>query len=104
MNGKKIAAAVTIAGATSLGFAAPASAQPPIAVGNLVNVQVTNVDIDVVRDVNVAVAAAANIVAQVCSDITVPVALLAVQGVVDEGGEFTCDSETGDQTVTVTQA
>ena len=68
-----------------------------------VNVQVTDVIDDVtvtVQDINVAVAAAANIVAQVCGT-TVGVAALIAE--TDQGGVFHCDSEDLTSGVDVTQ-
>jgi hypothetical protein len=107
MNAKKAVATLAAAGAlTVAGGVAPASAAPPvIAAGNLVNVQVTDVIDDVtvtVQDINVTVAAAANIIAQVCGT-QIPVAVLATQ-VVATDGTFACDATVGDQAVTVNNA
>ena len=109
MKIRHTAAALTSAAAlsvTGIAAATPASAAPPvIAAGNLVNVQVTDVlnGLTVtVSDVNVTVAAAAKIIAQVCGT-QIPVAVLATQ-VIATDGEFLCDATTGTQDVTVTNA
>ena len=107
MNAKKTLVTLGAAGAMAFaGGVAPAAAAPPvIAAGNLVNVQVTDVIDDVtvtVQDVNVTVAAAANIIAQICGT-QIPVAILATQVVVSDG-VYTCDARVGDQEVTVTNA
>jgi hypothetical protein len=66
----------------------------------LVNVNIS--DVHILEDVNVAVAA--NIVAAVCAqDITIPVALLAVQGVDASGDEFFCEARGGRPDLTITQ-
>lgn len=91
---------------TGVAISTPASAAPPVfAGGNLVNVQVTDVlnGLTVtVQDINVTVAAAANIIAQICGT-QIPVAVLATQ-VVATDGEFACDATTGTQDVLVTNA
>ena len=104
MNAKKTLATLAAAGAlTVAGGVAPAAAAPPvIAAGNLVNVQIVDaLDVEV-SDVNVTVAAAANIIAQVCGT-QIPVAVLATQ-VVATDGEFSCDALVGDNEVIVTNA
>lgn len=76
---------------------------PPNAGGNhsqqsgLINLSVG--DIAILNDVNLAVAA--NVAATVC-DVTVPVAVLALQ-VIDEGGETVCETSAGPLRVTQTQ-
>ena len=67
----KLAAATTMtAGALIGGFAAPASAAPPVAVGNLVNVQITNL----LNNNQVNIAVPINAAAAICG---VDVALLS---------------------------
>ena|SRR5918993_4912297 len=107
MNAKKTIATLAAAGAlTVAGGVAPAAAAPPVIVGgSLVNVVVTDVIDDVtvtVQDINVTVAAAANIIAQVCGT-KIPVAILATQVLVSDD-EYNCDARVGDQEVTVTNA
>ena len=105
---KRIAAASMAALMLTAGTAvSPVAAQQGNANGQAglvnVNVQVTDVIDDVtvtVQDINVAVAAAANIVAQVCGT-TVGVAALIAE--TDQGGVFHCDSEDLTSGVDVTQ-
>ena len=80
--------------------ALPVSAQGPIAVGNLVNVQVVNVanNNEIIKNVNVAIGGAIAIAANVC-DTTVQ--LLTVE--IGQKKDYTCTSSTGDQRVDITQ-
>jgi hypothetical protein len=84
---------------------APATAaRPPVVVGGLVNVVVTDVIDDVtvtVTDVNVTVPVAVGIIANVCGT-TVPIAVLATQVLVQDQ-EFTCEGA-GEQVLTVDNA
>ena len=89
INMKMLRAAV-VAGALSVPLATTTSAQPPVVVGGgLVNVQIVDVIDDVtvnVENVNVTVAAALQLAANVCD---VSVNVLAQQL---KGGGATCDS------------
>ena len=90
---KKIFGAAVLAGAMAIPMAATTEAQP-IAVGNLVNIQIVRLIDDVtvtVQDINVGVAAAANIAAALCD--TVDAALLG--GVIANGGSYTCSGTAG---------
>ena len=81
------------AGALSLGgFAVPAQAQP-IAVGNLVNVQISNL----LNNNEVAVQIPINAAANIC-DVTV----VALATDVADGGA-TCTSRSGNRELTITQ-
>jgi hypothetical protein len=101
-NIKRFAAATVVAGTFAMGIpTATVEAQQNRQRG-LVNVAVFEVIDDVtvvVEDVNVNVAVAANIAANVCG-VTVPVAVLAEQ-VLGGSGEFTCTNEIGDSGVTI---
>ena len=103
-NVKRLTSATVVASMLALGFTAvPATAQQNRQ-GGLVNVALFDVveDVDIViRDINVGVAVAADIAANVCG-VTVPVAVLASQ-VLGGGGEFRCTSDTGDTGVLITQ-
>lgn len=94
---KKMMTAAALAGAMGLPMAATTQAQPLVAAGNLVNVQIVDaVDVDVVlRDINVAVAAAVNIAANVCG---IAVGVIAEKV---EAGDFSCTGTTGGQDVIV---
>jgi hypothetical protein len=102
---KRIAPAVVLASLLTIGApVAPAHAQGNAQAGLInVNVQVTRVVDDVtvvVQDINVAVAAAANIVAQVCGTNVGVAALLAE---IDQFGAAECQNEDTDSSVIVTQ-
>ena len=86
-----IAAISTIAFAS---FAAPAQAQP-VAVGNLVNVQITNVLNN--NTVKVAAQVPISVAANICD---INVVVLAAD-VADDGA--TCTSRSGNQELTITQ-
>ena len=92
--------AALFAGALSVSMAATTSAQPPVVVsGGLVNVTVVDVidDIEVtVQDINVTVAAALQLAANVCD---VSVNALAQQL---KGGSASCDTAIEDGTRIVT--
>jgi hypothetical protein len=65
-----------------------------------VNVNIS--DVHILEDVRVAVAA--NIVAAVCAqNLTIPVAVLAVQAVDNDAGPFTCEARGGRPDLTITQ-
>ena len=102
---RRLMSATVIATALALGLsAAPATAQQNQQRGGLVNVAIFEVVDDVtvvVEDINVTVAVAANIAANVC-DVAVPVAVLAEQVLV-AGGDFTCSNESGETGVNITQ-
>ena len=94
------AAVIGALATASAGMAAPAQAQPVIT-GGLVNVTIVDVIDDVtvtVRDINVALAAAVNIGANVCG---VNAAVLAANFI--QNGEATCTNEQTGQTVTIDQ-
>lgn len=103
-NVSKFTSATICAAALAFGLSTtPAAAQQNKQKG-LVNVAVYEVIDDVtivVEDINVAVAVAANIAANVCG-VTVPVAVLAEQ-VLAGGGEYTCTNETDDSGVIISQ-
>ena len=104
LNIRKITSATLCAGALALGLATtPAAAQQGNQRG-LVNVAIFEVIDDitiVVEDVNVNVAVAADIAANVCG-VAVPVSVLATQ-VIAGGGEFTCTNSLEDTGVIVSQ-
>jgi hypothetical protein len=78
----------------------PASAAGPVVTGGLVNVTVTDVIDDVtvvVQDVNVGVAAALNLAANVC-DVNVNVLARQLRT-----GEATCQNAADDTTATISQ-
>jgi hypothetical protein len=86
------ASALTSAVVAAGGFATAASAQP-VAVGNLVNVQITNL----LNNNDVAVAVPISAAANICGfDVNVLATDLA-------DGPVTCDARSGQQTVTITQ-
>jgi hypothetical protein len=82
--------------AAALGSTAPAQADPPIAVGNLVNVQVTNV----LNDNEVAIQIPINAAANICVG-SVTVAIIAE--VIEGGNPFECTSRSGKQELVITQ-
>ena len=102
--------AALLAGALSVPMAATTSAQPPVVIGagNLVNVQVGEIEVlqggiiieDVLRDINVPIQAAINIAANVCG-----VSVAAVAEIVEAGNDYSCNTgtQTGDQFVDITQ-
>lgn len=104
MNIRRTAAALTSAAAlsvTGVAMATPASAAP-VVTGGLVNVTIANIDVetgDILSEntVQVGVAAALAIAANICDT---NVNVLAVQF---RDGAATCESATGDQTVTLRQ-
>ena len=88
---KKFFGAAALAGALAMPMAATTEAQP-VAVGNVVNIQIVRLIDDItIRDINVGVAAAANIVANVCDAVDVA----ALGAVIANGGTFTCTGTTG---------
>lgn len=98
---KKMFGAAVLAGALAIPMATPSFAQPPIAVGNLINVQIVRLidDVEVtVQDINVGVAAAANVAAALCD--TVDATLLG--GVIANGGSYTCSGTAGPAETVVT--
>src|SRR5687768_6091465 len=102
---KRIAPAVMLASMLTIAApVAPAEAQGNAQAGLInVNVQVTRVVDDVtvvVQDINVAVAAAANIVAQVCGT---NVGVAATLADIDQFGAAECDNADTDSSVRVTQ-
>ena len=101
---RKAAAGLLSASALTVGIFAPPATAAPLITGGLVNVTVTDVIDDVtvvVRDVNVTVPVAANIIANVCGT-TIPVAVLATQ-VIAQDQEITCEGS-GEQVLTVDNA
>lgn len=101
---KKIFGAAVLAGAMAVPMATMTSAQPVIGAGNLVNVQVGEIEIledgivvrNVLNDLTVSVGVAANIAANVCG---VSVGVLASD--LARGADFAC--ETAEQFVEITQ-
>ncbi len=88
------AASAALAAATLVGAGAPAQALPPIAVGNLVNVQITNV----LNNNEVAVQIPINAAANICG---VSVTALAQDLVQDQTAE--CRSRSGNRDLVITQ-
>lgn len=88
------AGALALAGSTTF-MATPAQAQP-VAVGNLVNVQITNL----LNDNEVAVQIPINAAANICvGDVTVAV----IAEVLDGGAPFECTARSGKQDLVITQ-
>ncbi len=99
-HARKAAVSLFAGGVLAVGALTPASAQPIVIGGGLVNVVVTDVIDDVtviVRNINVGVGAALALAANVCD---VNVNVLAEQL---RTGEATCESAADDQTVTISQ-
>jgi hypothetical protein len=96
---RKVNFVVALAASTAVAFgaAAPASAQNASNQVGLVNVSVG--DVDVLNDVNLAVAA--NLAATIC-DVDVPIAVLAAQLIAD-GSETVCQTTAGPLTVEQSQ-
>jgi hypothetical protein len=89
------AATAALATAATLGSTAPAQARP-IAVGNLVNVQITNL----LNDNEVAVQIPINAAANICvGNVTVAV----IADVLAGGSPFECTSQSGNQELVITQ-
>jgi hypothetical protein len=102
---KRIVPAMMLASMLTIGApVAPAEAQGNAQAGLVnVNVQVTRVVDDVtvvVQDINVAVAAAANIIAQVCGT---NVGVAAILADIDQFGAAVCTSDDTGSGVVVTQ-
>ena len=96
---KILSGTAVIASCLSIGLATPASAAQPVAVGNLVNVQITNTNVLNNNDVDVDIAAQVpiSVAANICGiDVAVLSADLA-------DGEATCTSRSGNQRLTITQ-
>ena len=101
---KRMITAAALAGVLALPMAATTAAQRPVVgAGNLVNVQVGEIEIlnglevrNVLNNLTVSVGVAANIAANVCG---VAVGVLASD--LARGGEFAC--ETAEQFVEITQ-
>ena len=106
MNFRRSIATVGAAGALASGslfLASPAQAQPVIT-GGLVNVTVVDA-VDVTNNrilQNVGVGVAANVQAQVCGT-QVGANVLNILTAIGQGQDVTCESESGDQTVTIDQ-
>lgn len=99
MRYSKIAIATAL-GAATIGFSGASASAAPVVTGGVVNVTVTDVIDDVtvtVQDVNVGVAAALKIAANVCD---VNVNVLAQQ--LRDGGA-TCENAASDVTATIDQ-
>lgn len=89
------AAGAALATAATIGSVAPAQAAP-IAAGNLVNVQITNL----LNDNEVAIQIPINAAANICvGDVTVAV----IAEVLDAGDAFVCTARSGNQELVVTQ-
>jgi hypothetical protein len=89
----RISMAVLVTAVTAVAGASPAAAQNNSNQNGLVNVSLG--DVNLLNDVNLAVAA--NVAATVCN-VAVPVAVLAQQ-VIANDGTFTCDTVAGPLTV-----
>jgi hypothetical protein len=76
----------------------PASAGGPLFTGGIVNVTVTNVANNILRDANVGLGVAAGVAANVC-DLNVGVLIADIR----DDGTSTCTSSASGQTVTITQ-
>ncbi len=88
------AAGAALATAATIGSVAPAQAAP-IAAGNLVNVQITNL----LNDNEVAIQIPINAAANICvGDVTVAV----IAEVLDAGDAFVCTARSGNQELVVT--
>jgi hypothetical protein len=94
---RKFIATLFLTGALAVGSVAPMATAAPVVTGGLVNVTVTDVDLNVLNYNNIGVAAALGIAANVCD---VSVAVLANQlGT----GSSTCTNEVDGTTATITQ-
>ena len=93
---RKVAVSLFAGAVLAVGALTPAAAQP-IVTGGLVNVVVTDAIDVVLQDVNVGVAAALGIAANVC-DVNVNVLARQLRT-----GEATCTNEVTDQTATISQ-
>jgi hypothetical protein len=107
MNFRRSLATVGAAGALASGslfLASPAQAAPPVITGGLVNVTVVDaVDVNNNRILqNVGVGVAANVQAQVCGT-QVGANVLNILTAIGQGQDVTCESQSGDQTVTIDQ-
>ncbi|WP_322936468.1 hypothetical protein [Nocardioides bizhenqiangii] len=90
------AASAALAAAATLGSTASAQAQPPIAVGNLVNVQITNL----LNNNEVAVQIPINAAANICvGNVTVAIIAEVLAG----GSPFECTSKSGNHELVITQ-
>ena len=97
---KKLVASLFAATLMAVTAVAPASAQPVVVTGGLINITIVDVIDDVtvvVKDVNVGVGVAANVAALLCDTADINAAVLANQ-VVQDNDTVTCTS--GDQTIT----
>lgn len=90
------ACSAALAMAATLGSTAPAQAHPPVAVGNLVNVQITNV----LNDNQIAIQIPINAAANICAG-SVTVAIIAE--VIEGGNPFECTSRSGNRDLVITQ-
>jgi hypothetical protein len=94
---RKFIATLFLTGALAVGAVAPMGTAAPIVTGGLVNITVTDVANNLLRNSNVGVGAALNIAANVCN---VPVAVLATQL---HTGSSTCTNNANGTTATIRQ-
>ena len=99
---KHFTAAAILAGAIVApalpALGSPASAAGPLFTGGIVNVTVTNVANNLLRDANVGLGVAAGVAANVC-DLNVAAVIADIR----DDGTSTCTSDASGQTVTITQ-
>ncbi|MBA3399577.1 MAG: hypothetical protein H0U01_06410 [Acidimicrobiia bacterium] len=99
---KHFTAAAILAGAIAApalpALGSPASAAGPLFTGGIVNVTVTNVANNILRDANVGLGVAAGVAANVC-DLNVAAVIAEIR----DDGTSTCTSSATGQTVTITQ-
>ncbi len=99
---KHFTAAAILAGAIAApalpALGSPASAAGPLFTGGIVNVTVTNVANNILRDANVGLGVAAGVAANVC-DLNVAAVIADIR----DDGTSTCTSSATGQTVTITQ-
>jgi carbohydrate-selective porin OprB len=93
---RRLFATISAAALLTVGAAAPASAQPPVITGGLVNITIVDVLNQNEVNVQVPVGVAANIAANVCVG-NLQVGVLASQ--LARGGIVECTAETGDALV-----
>jgi hypothetical protein len=94
---KKFIATLFLTGALAVGAVAPMATASPVVTGGLVNITVTDVANNLLRNSNVGVGAALTIAANVCN---VPVSVLATQL---NTGSSTCTNTANGTTATIRQ-
>ncbi|MDQ3177507.1 MAG: hypothetical protein M3Q72_08170 [Actinomycetota bacterium] len=100
---KHFTAAAILAGAIAApalpALGSPASAAGPLFTGGIVNVTVTNVANNILRDANVGLGVAAGVAANVC-DLNVAAVIAEIR----DDGTSSCTSTASGQTVDITQS